>query len=269
MSISFTEETIVFIPFYNCEDTINELIESIPVGLLDNLEFVLIDNCSTDRSLSRAIKSCQNCLKDFRCTILKINKNVGYAGTQKLMYSIARSDSNVKNVVMLHGDGQYPAALLDNFLSHQNDGYAIVYGYRHNDLYRHLDETPWLTSMTIKLLSCIESFFTRQIIREWHSGYYMISTDFLRSVDLTKLTSTPHIDGNLLFIASSSDLKILPVPIYKKYVNLDAFEGLGRIKYVLTVIGLTFKFALSRPSQTTLDSTTVNLLDHCTIQYRK
>jgi len=66
-------KTIIVMPAYNAEKTLEQTVKSIPAGIVD--EIILVDDCSKDRTveISRALG-----LK----TIVH-EKNTGYGGNQK------------------------------------------------------------------------------------------------------------------------------------------------------------------------------------------
>lgn len=239
-------DVVIYVPAYNCERTILSMLQRIPDELLARSRIMVIDNQSEDRT-SRTVKLAYDAgLVDAPLTLLKTKTNLGYAGSQKLAYRLVRQDPKVAWIMMLHGDGQYPPELLPNLLRAATPQTALVYGYRSKVRYFRSEQTPWTTWSVIKGLSLIESIYTGQFRREWHTGFVMYSTEFLRQIDFDKITSTPHIDGHLQFVAGALDQKVKAVPIFKLYRDLTAFEGAERRSYVLNLYKLMRGFVESR-----------------------
>jgi hypothetical protein len=148
----------------------------------------------------------------------------------------------VQWVIMLHGDGQYAPELLEKYEPYFDSDFDVVYGYRSKAAYGKREETPLMVWLLIKMLSFVESVVTGFWRREWHTGFVMYSTKFLRIVNMAALTETPHIDGHLLYASGLLGGKVAAVPIYKLYKELTAFEGEARRKYVFSVLRLMFQF---------------------------
>lgn len=239
-------DIVVYIPAYNCQKTILSMLQRIPEELLPRVRVLVIDNQSEDKT-SRIVKlACDARLVDAPLVLVRPKENLGYAGSQKLAYRLLRQDPSVSWVMMLHGDGQYPPELLPDLLSVAKPETALVYGYRSKARYFRIEQTPWTTWSIIKGLSAVESLVTGQLRREWHTGFVMYSTEYLRRIDFEKVTSTPHIDGHLLFIAGALGLDVRAVPIYKLYRDLTAFEGSERRAYVMNLFKLMRGFVESR-----------------------
>jgi len=64
---------MVIMPFYNSENTLSDAIESVLNQSYKNLRLIMINDCSTDRSLAIA----QDYLKDERVTVVSNSKNRG------------------------------------------------------------------------------------------------------------------------------------------------------------------------------------------------
>lgn len=143
---------------------------------------------------------------------------------------------------MLHGDGQYPPGLLERYIPFFDSKNGIIYAYRSRKHFPDKEETPFLSGLTIKTLGILESIVTGYSRLEWHTGFLMHSTRFLKRVNLDALTSTPHIDGHLLFAAGVLGEEVKAIPIYKRYKLLQAFEGAARRRYVFDVLRLMFLF---------------------------
>ena len=99
----------------------------------------------------------------------------------------------------------------------------------------------------------LESLVTGYPIQEWHTGFIMYSTDFLKMVNFDAVTDTYHIDGHLLFASGSMERTVMGVPIYKRYRDYRQLGALARVIYVLQVLRLVSGF---RHGQQDLRNTT-------------
>ena len=238
----FNSRILIYIPAYNCSETIARVLEEIPPQIAEISDILVLDNCSSDPIESIIRDSFPEGLHSKPITVVRSESNLGYAGSQKLAYKLALQSESVEWVIMLHGDGQYPSHLLDRYIPFLDSKNGIVYGYRSRKHFPDKEETPFLSALTIKVLGILESIVTGYNRLEWHTGFLMHSTQFLKRVDLDALTSTPHIDGHLLFAAGALGEDVAAIPIYKRYKLLQAFEGAARRRYVLDVLRLMFLF---------------------------
>ncbi|MBW1712605.1 MAG: glycosyltransferase family 2 protein [Deltaproteobacteria bacterium] len=255
--LTFSRRVVVYIPVFNCADKIVSVLDDIPQEIWDVAEVLVIDNCSTDDSAEKVLTASKS-RPGRPIHLIRPPRNLGYAGSQKLAYSLALESPRVQRVMMLHGDGQYPPQLLKEFLPYLDGDWGVVYGYRLKSGMNGREETPLFTYFTIKALSLLESLITGYRRAEWHSGFVMYSRDFLSRVNLAGLTPSRHIDGHLLFAAGVLGVRTKPVPIYKRYRGYEGLKGWKRLRYVGQVLGLLLRFragqdeiALGSGSQTT------------------
>jgi glycosyltransferase involved in cell wall biosynthesis len=241
-SISLGRQVLIYIPVYRCADTIVSVIRDIPEAVRKLAHVLVIDNRSEDDTAEVVRAAAQAGTLGDHLSLIQPAKNLGYSGSQKLAYSIALQNPAVKWVMMLHGDGQYPPALLADYLPFLGSAHGVVYGYRSKTAYPDKEETPLHTYAIIKSLNLLESLTTGIQRKEWHTGFVMHATRFLREVELRNLTTTPHIDGHLLFAAGALGFSAQAIPIYKRYKGLTIFEGTARVSYVFNVLRLALTF---------------------------
>ena len=240
--ITLNRKLLIYIPAFNCADYIVGLVDEIPEFFWRIADILVIDNCSTDGTVERLQRARAEKRWPASIHLIQSKSNLGYSGSQKLAYQIALDSPNNQNVIMLHGDGQYPPELLNNFLPFIESEYGVVYGFRDKTSYPEKEETPIPTYRVIKLLSSVESFVTGHKRKEWHSGFVMYSREFLSKVNLSALTNTYHIDGHIQFVSGELNEKVRAIPIWKRYKNFRELNGLVRITYIFHVLRLMVKF---------------------------
>jgi len=240
--MEFTRPVVVYLPCYNCEKTVADTLSLIPAPLADRIECLVVDNCSPDRTAEAAAEAARGGTLRFPVRVIRACANLGYPGSQKLAYSLICRSPAVEHAVMLHGDGQYPPEMLAPLVEKAAAGAAVVQGYRSKSAYPAQEETPLGTYLVIKSLNLMESALTGYRRKEWHSGFVMYRTDFLRRVPLHLLSNTMHFDGEMLMCAGVLGLEVAAVPIYKRYKQLETFRGGARRKYVLDVLGVIARF---------------------------
>jgi glycosyltransferase involved in cell wall biosynthesis len=244
--ITLSRGLLIYIPAFNCAEHIVSVLDEIPESTLRDAEILIVDNRSTDDTVEKVQQARSENRWSVPVHLVQPEKNMGYAGSQKLAYSIVLSSPDVKRVIMLHGDGQYPPELLTGFEPYIDSDYGVVYGYRDKAVYPEKEETPAGTYRVIKLLSALESFITGHRRKEWHTGFVMYSREFLSRVDLGAVTGTYHIDGNMQFLAGELNEKVMPIPIWKRYDDYEPLTGSKRLTYIYHVLRLMVSFRLQK-----------------------
>lgn len=240
-SIPFTKKILVYIPCYNCGDKISLVLSEIPEIFHPLIDCLIIDNCSSDNTSSIISNIIQNNTYPFKIFHLRTSLNLGYAGSQKLAYKLFCASSVLENIIMLHGDGQYPSIHINNFLNYLEKDCGLVNGFRSKRDFPQQEETPALTYLIIKLLSLIESLLLNIPQKEWHSGLVMYSKEYLKKVSLNQLSETMHIDGELIICANILKEKTASFPIYKRYKEHAGLGGMTRLMHIVNVFKIIFK----------------------------
>lgn len=244
--IALSRELLIYIPAYNCADHVVRVLDEIPDSIWQLAEVLIVDNCSTDVTVQNIQRERGRARWPSPVHLIQPESNLGYAGSQKLAYSIALNSPAVKRIIMLHGDGQYPPELLEEYLPYLDSDHGVVYGYRDKSVYPDKEETPVGTYRIIKILSALESFVTGHRRKEWHTGFVMYSREFLSQVDLAGLTDTYHIDGHLQFVAGELGQQVKAIPIWKRYKGYEPLKGLKRFTYIYHVLRLLLVFRMQK-----------------------
>ena len=240
--LKLEKEIIIYIPSYNCEDHIDSVLRKIPDSFWNVADVLVVDNHSEDKTVAQVLAFNLRNSPDRQANVVRPVRNIGYAGSQKFAYQLALQFSAAQWVIMLHGDGQYAPELLERLTPFFSSDYGIVCGYRSKRRCGEKEETPLFAFLVITFLSVLESLLTMCFRREWHSGFVMHSRRFLSEIEISELTDTRHIDGQMLFAASVVGEKVKEVPIYKRYKGYAEFAGWERIKYVIHVLTLAVSF---------------------------
>ena len=99
------ERKLIFIPAYNCEKQIPRVLAQFTPDIQKLFdEIVVIDNCSTDKTLDAAatgLKSITGC----KATLLQNNRNYGLGGSHKVAFNYALQQG-YDYCLVLHGDDQ-------------------------------------------------------------------------------------------------------------------------------------------------------------------
>jgi glycosyltransferase involved in cell wall biosynthesis len=242
-------QPLIYLPAYNCAKTIVPTIREIPESIAKAARILVLDNSSGDETSRLAAEHLKGTEWRGRATVLRTTRNLGYAGSQKLAFRIAQSDAAIPFLVMLHADGQYPPRFLPDFFEKLQGGADVAYGCRSKEKFGDLEETPFKVKLAITVLNTMESILTGcPKIKEWHSGYVGYSTSLLKILNLSAITNTRHIDGNMLFAATKLGARIESVPIFKRYKDFEGFHGPAAYGYILHCLGLMLKMPGTIPT---------------------
>ena len=221
----------IFVPAYNVERTLCEVLSKIDESVLDRAHVLVIDDGSRDgtaQAFERFVSSCrqnsecaENAL-DFKSHFeyFKFEQNCGYGAVVKkgLAEGLA---SGAAFVACLHGDGQYPAEKLGEFFAEmENRNLDLLQGSRHAvaggakrggmPLYKRIGGA---------FLTALENLAFRVKLTDRHSGFIVYSSRFLKTVDLNRLSTSFDIDLELISIADASRFAVAELPIPTRYAG--------------------------------------------------
>lgn len=219
---------VVVLPGYNCQDTLEDVVNAIPQGVID--EIIYVDDFSKDNSISVA-KSLK--IKH----IIRHNHNIGYGGNQKTLYSKALS-IGADIIIMLHPDYQYDPKLIPKIIAKFNKGADVVMASR----MMHKKEALSLGMPSYKyyaniLLTTIQNFLFGQNISEYHTGYRAYRAHVLDSIDYASLSDDFIFDNQMLLEIIKKRFIIKEIYCPAKYEERSSSINIKRsVKYGLLVL---------------------------------
>ena len=216
----------IFVPAYNVERTLCEVLSKIDESVLDRAHVLVIDDGSRDgtvQAFERFVSSCRQnseCAENARFEYFKFEQNCGYGAVVKkgLAEGLA---SGAAFVACLHGDGQYPAEKLGEFFAEmENRNLDLLQGSRHAvaggakrggmPLYKRIGGA---------FLTALENLAFRVKLTDRHSGFIVYSSRFLKTVGLNRLSTSFDIDLELISIADASRFAVAELPIPTRYAG--------------------------------------------------
>lgn len=236
-------KTGIFVISYNAESHIAQTLARIPQGVWDEIEEVfVVDDCSTDETVQRAIALAAQYPK---LKVLRNRTNLRYGGNQKAGFQYA-CDQGYDLVVMLHADGQYAPEFLPNMIAAaRDDGADVVLGSR---MMRKSDALaggmPRYKFAGNIILTRMQNLLSGMKLHEFHTGYRAYRTAFLKSVPFWNNTDEWHFDTEILLQAQALQARIQEIPIPTYYG--DEICHVNGLAYAFHCVQTTLRYALHR-----------------------
>ena len=211
----------ILIPAYNAEKYLDKLFEKIrKVDSLENV--IVIDDGSTD-------KTHQVCLdNNVECFSSKINQGKGKALKRGFEEILKQNQANAGSekidfFLTVDADLQHDVDIIPSFIEkYTNSDASIIIGSRMDDT----SKMPKDRILSNKLTSSVVSFVAGQKISDSQSGYRLIKTDILKTINL--ISDNYEMESELLIKASRNGFKIGSVPIPTIYN--DEHSSINRTK---------------------------------------
>jgi len=236
-----TQKIAVYIPAYNAEKTILEVLHRI-AGTYgeDQIEIILVDNASSDGT-SSTVKTYREKNGINNINVIRNAENLGYGGSQKVGYQTC-IDQGFAVVAMVHADGQYAPELLPKLIAPVLNGEAdMIFGSRiaGNPLQGGMPIIRYLGNL---FLTTVQNKLLGLKLSEYHSGYRIYSLASLQKIPFERLSNNFHFDTEIIILLKHMKLKIAEVVIPTRYADEDNHVNIW--KYGIDVLVTTFSYWL-------------------------
>ena len=259
-----TPDYFIFVPAYNVSRTLAGVLGRIPPEVMERAEVLVIDDGSKDDSRGAyeafvagkagdvSGKACVAHLE-----YMRFEFNRGYGAVVKTGISEGLR-SGAKYIACLHGDGQYPAEQLGEFFTYlesarnqpastarnqpASDGreIALVQGSRHAIAGgAKAGNMPLYKRLGGAFLTALENIAFRQKLTDRHSGFIVYNAEFLKTLDLQKLSPSFDIDLEIISIADACGCRLAELPIPTRYAGEKS--NLNVVTYGLRVLRQTWR----------------------------
>lgn len=236
---------LTFVPAYNVEKTISDVIEGIIKELPESF-ILVVDDHSEDKTYQNA----KEYEREGEIEVIKHDRNMGYGAVQKTAFKFMLKH-NFKYSLMIHGDGQHNPRYLKNLLDKvKMEGYDIALGsrmkFRKNALSGGMPLIKFFVNM---LLTKIENISTGLGLSEFHSGYRAFSHKLVHAIEnlgfLDCMSDDYIFDQQILFFASFMNFRVSEIPVDTRYNELSRqMKFLPGIAYSFETIKISFLYIL-------------------------
>lgn len=252
-------KTIVVMPAYNAEATLEKTIADIPFEFVD--EVILVDDASSDKTIEMARKigsehpmlasslAEQKVHPEKKLFIVsKLPKNGGYGHNQKQCYKIAL-ERGADIVVMLHPDYQYDPKLIKYLVQFIDEGYFdVMLGTRIRTRKEAISGgMPHYKYYANRFLSFIQNLASGRTLSEWHTGMRAYRKDVLKEIGFERFSDDFVFDTQVLFAIAKKGYSIgdIPVPVryFKEASSIDFWRS---CRYGILTLWETVKFVVKR-----------------------
>ncbi|SHK49607.1 glycosyltransferase family 2 protein [Fibrobacter sp. UWEL] len=238
-------DIFIFVPAYNVEKTLGDVLSAIPESVWKRSEVMVIDDGSMDNTRG-AYDEFVKTHPRMPLFYFRFEKNSGYGAVVKKGLRLSTAGS-YRFVACLHGDGQYPANLLDKFIEHLENFEApsgqklvLLQGSRHATRGgAKAGNMPLHKRIGGAFLTALENRVFRQKLTDRHSGFILYRTSFLKTVDLEKLSPSFDIDLELISIADARGFALGELPIPTVYA--EETSNLNVVTYGLRCLRLVWR----------------------------
>lgn len=233
-----SDKTIVIMPAYNAEATIEQTVRELPEGSCD--EIILVDDCSTDRTAEIAEK--------LGLTVIRHQENTGYGGNQKTCHDAALAHG-ADYIVMIHPDYQYDPRLVPHMVGFlKADICDVILGNRIRTRTEAIDcGMPLIKYAANRFLTITENIIYGQNLGEWHTGYRAYRRKVLETIPYHRNSDDFVFDSQFLAQAVHFGFRIGDVPVPCRYMPEASSINLRRsTTYGLMTLATAARWCLHR-----------------------
>ncbi|MBI3788334.1 MAG: glycosyltransferase family 2 protein [Ignavibacteriales bacterium] len=231
-------KTIVVLPAYEAEKTLEQTVREIPREVVD--EIILVDDASSDKTVQIA--------KSLGLIVEQHNMNKGYGGNQKTCYTLAL-ERHADIIVMLHPDYQYDPKLIPHFIDFIEGNYFdVMLGTRIRTRKEALaGGMPKYKYVANRILTFFQNVITGQNLSEWHTGMRAYKREVLQTINFKNNSDDFVFDSQVLFQIVEHGFRIGEIPVPVRYFPEASSINFARsLRYGLATVLVGLKYLVRR-----------------------
>lgn len=229
---------LIIIPAYNEEENIEKFINLLTEQIHDNIDFLVINDCSTDNTKEILLKNNYN--------FIDLPINLGIGGAVQAGYMFAK-EYGYDIAIQMDGDGQHKPEYIYNLISKIEDGSAdIVIGSRFLNNNNNGFKSTFVRRIGIKYLSSLIKFFTGQKIYDVTSGFRAVNKKYIDFYSKIYAQDYPEPEAIVTAIKSGGKVMEVPVLMQERTGGKSSINFLKSIYYMIKVSMAVFIAVLHR-----------------------
>lgn len=241
----------IAVPCYNCELQIERVLSDLdPILNATNqiLEVYIIENNSTDQTLTQALNKIEKLKNKNQFYIYQNFSNIGLGGTHKVAFTLAKK-RKMTHLLILHGDNQ---ALISDvpkiiYMMIENSGKTIL-GSRFSDM-NNLSGYSLLRKTGNVVLNFIYTLATRKKISDLGSGLNIFRLSDFRTEDYQNFDNGFTFNMDILLYIIKKNIEFLYMPI--KWMTVDQISNANALRVGVKTLYKLFcwKFSIQSRNQ--------------------
>lgn len=231
------QKIVVVLPAYNAAKTLQQTIDAIPKGFVD--ELLLVDDASLDGTTQVA--------QSLGIKTITHSKNMGYGGNQKTCYKNAL-DMGADIVIMLHPDYQYEPKLIPAIAAMIAYGpYDVIMASRILGNGALAGGMPLYKYISNRFLTLTENIIVNHKLSEYHTGYRAFHRRVLEKIPFDRNSNDFVFDNQMIVQLMRAGARFGEVSCPTKYFPEASSINFQRsCKYGLCVLKTAMEYRLAQ-----------------------
>ncbi|MWC27301.1 glycosyltransferase [Paenibacillus sp. MMS18-CY102] len=216
---------LLIIPAYNEQKSIISLIEKIRMENIENLHYVVINDCSTDRTADLCVQH--------NVPVVKLPSNLGIGGAVQTGYKYALYH-NFDIAIQVDGDGQHDPKYIKELIAPLLKGESdLVIGSRYID--KKGFQSTFMRRLGIRYFTKLLYMMTKQTISDPTSGFRACNKELIGLFSKRYPTDYPEPESIMYLKRNNYRIKEVSVQMNERSGGVSSITSIKSVYYMLKV----------------------------------
>ena len=216
-------KVLVIIPAYNEEKVIESTVRELTANI-QNVDYVIINDCSTDNTLAVCKKN--------KFNTINLPVNLGIGGAVQTGYKYAY-ENDYDIAIQMDADGQHNPSYINNLVEKIAEGNDLVIGSRF--LEKEGFQSSHIRRLGIKLYSHIIKTFTKKTIKDTTSGYRAVNREVIKIFAKSYPVDYPEPETDAIIAKAGYNVVEIPVKMEARKEGKSSITPRKSIYYAVKV----------------------------------